>query len=79
LKFKIFFLFSSISISYHLCIHSVLNRYEQAYRDETVHFISLLTGQETTPRSCITDYPVTAKIAEAAARSLKSGKPESLV
>ena len=53
----------------------VLTRYKDAYESETRHFIALLQGEETEPRSPMRDYVVTAKIAEAAKTSLASGKP----
>lgn len=56
-----------------------VTRYDRAYRDETVHFISLLKGIDVEPRSVSSDYAVTARVAEAAQQSLKTGKPVSLI
>jgi len=52
-----------------------LTRYREAYFDETRHFVALLQGDETIPRSPIRDYVITARIAEAARASLAQGKP----
>ena len=67
-----FFLILSLVIYYFFL---VLTRYKDAYESETRHFIALLQGEETEPRSPMRDYVVTAKIAEAAKTSLASGKP----
>lgn len=52
-----------------------LQRYEEAYRADIVHFSNLLLGIESVPLSAAEDCVWTARIAAAANKSLKSGKP----
>ena len=55
-----------------------LQRYAEAYDDETAHFVNLLLGVDKIPRSLPIDCLVSARIAEAATLSLKTGKPVPL-
>jgi len=56
-----------------------LDRYKEAYESEVVHFIELLTKENVTPRVVPEDCVYGALIADAAAQSLKTGKPVSLI
>ena len=51
-----------------------MDRYADAYNSGVNHFIDLLTGKSTTPRSQGKDCLYNSLIAEAAMESLKSGK-----